>query len=261
MRRRRHRAGARGWWTTVAAAALVHALVAAAAADLPVITGVDLISPHQLPEAQVRAAIGDLIGQALSRDAVRASLDRLWALGLFPAARVHEVAEPGGIRLRYELSRRPLIRRIRWDGRAGIDIAEVAGVAALAIGEEASEERLGQARRQLLARYRAEGYFAAQVDIRADPVPQTNERDLAVVLQSGQRARIGAVRIQGDTGVSQAELTRWLKLKEGSRFSDVVVKDRTRALEERLRNEGFYAARVIARAPQWVPTTNRVDLE
>jgi outer membrane protein insertion porin family len=255
------RTGARGRWLVAGAALLAHVLAAAAGAAPPTVTAVELISSHRLPEERVRGAIGDLAGKPLSRDAVRASLERLWALGLFAAIRVDERAEPDGVRLSYELAVRPLVRRIRWEGVAGLDAAELAGAAGLATGEEASEERLAQVRRDLLARYRREGFFAARVDLRVDPVADGNERDVTVVLDAGERARVGDVRVSGDTGLTPEEVSRGLALREGRPYRDRLVRDATGALEERLRREGFYEARVTAGAPDWHPETNRVDLD
>ncbi|MGH7313810.1 MAG: hypothetical protein ACREJV_11595, partial [Candidatus Rokuibacteriota bacterium] len=80
---------------------------APAAAEPPLIGGVELVSPHGLPENQVRAAIGNLTGQPRRRFVIRETLDRLWALGLFSVVRVEERSEAGGVRLVYYLERRP----------------------------------------------------------------------------------------------------------------------------------------------------------
>jgi outer membrane protein insertion porin family len=245
----------------LAVLALFEFLAASGAAALPVVTAVELSAPHPLPEERVRAAIGDLTGKPLSRAAVRAGPARLWGLGLFSAIRVDEISEPGGVRLRYEFSERPLIRRIAWDGKSGLDPAEVAAVAGLAIGEEASPSRLAKAERDLVTRYRRDGYFAARVEIRTEAVEGSSEKDLTVFLDSGEQARVGLVRFEGDTGLPAAELARTLKLREGSRYRESLVRDGTRAVEERLRQDGYYEARVTAAEPDWQRDTNRVDLD
>jgi len=252
---------ARWAWILIGAAVLVQTLAAVGTTAPLLVTGVDLVSPYRLPEERVRAAIGELAGRALSRDAVRASLDRLWGLGLFSAIRVDEIPEHGGVRLRYALTPRPLVSRIRWEGKAGLDLADLAAAAGLATGEEASAERLDRARRDLLARYHREGFFAARVEIRVDAVPDSNERDVIVVLASGERARLGDVRISGDTGLASTALDRVLDLSAGSRYGEVRVRDQVRAVQERLRRDGFYQARVTASDPDWDPTTNRVSLD
>jgi outer membrane protein insertion porin family len=234
-------------------------LVAPAAAAPPVVTDVELSAPHPLPD-RARAVIGDLAGKPLSRDAVRAGLARLWGLGLFSAIQVVEVPEPGGVRLRYEFTERPLIRRIAWQGKSGLDLAEVAGVAGLATGEEAAPARLARAESDVLARYRREGYLAARVEVRAEPVPGSAERDVTVLLDPGEQARVGEVRFEGETGLPADQLARVFKLREGRRYREALAREGARAVEERLRREGYFEARATVGSPDWHADANRVDL-
>lgn len=246
---------------SVASAALVLLVAGAATSAAPTVTGVELSASRPLLEERVRAAVGDLTGTPLSRDAVRAALARLWGMGLFSAIQVEEIAAPGGVRLRFVLTERVLIRRIAWEGKTGLDGAVVAAVAGLAIGEEASPARLTRARRDLLARYRREGYFAARVDIRTEAVAGRNEQDVTVVLDAGEQARLGEVRFTGDTALPMVELVRVSKLREGARYRESAARDGVRAVEERLRRDGHYEARVQAGEPDWREATNEVDLD
>lgn len=240
---------------------LLTALGEPAAAEPPVVTSVEIAADAPLrDEAQVRAAIGDLAGKPLSRDAVRASVDRLWTLQRFSTIRVREIAAAGGLALRYELTLRAPIRRIAWEGEPGIDLAVAVAAAGLAIGEEASPERLARAERDLLTRYRADGYLAARARFQTEAVPGTGERDVTVFLDAGGPTKIGTVRLVGDTGLPAAQIDKALKLEEGERYRESRMRDGVRAAEERLRGEGYYGARVTAR-PEWRPEANRVDLE
>jgi outer membrane protein insertion porin family len=241
--------------------ALLHAFASAALGGPPTVTAIEVSAAHPLPEDRVRAAIGDLAGKPLSRDAVRQSLERLWSFGLFRAIRVDEVEGAGGIRLRYEFTERPLIRRIAWEGCAGLDMAEVAAATGLAIGEEASASRLAQAERDLLTRYHRDGYLTARVDIRAEAVADSSQRDVTVVLNAGEQARVGNLRIQIDGGLPENPIKKSLKLCEGCVYKDSLLKEDERAAEERLRQEGYYQARVTSRPPAFDAATNRVDLD
>lgn len=248
-------------WTALATLMLLSALAAPGRAAPPLVTAVETSSITPLPDDRVRAAIGELRGKPLARDAVRASLDRLWGLGLFSAIRVDEVPKPDGIALRFVFTTRPLIRKISWEGKPGLDLAEVAAVAALAVGEEASLERLARAEGDVLARYRENGYLAARAQVRAEPVPGTGDRDVTVVLTGGEQAKIGEVRLLGETGLPADQLRKTLDLREGKAYRESLVRDRVRAAEERLRQEGFFTARLTAGEPDWQPGPNRVNLD
>jgi outer membrane protein insertion porin family len=245
-------------WTVAVVLALGPSVAIAAP---PVVTGIDLVSPHRLPEERVRGAIGDLAGKPLARAAVRASLERLWALGLFEAISVDEVPDAAGVRLAYRMTRRPLVRSLRWEGETGLDLADVAASAGLAIGDEASPDTLDRMRRSLIARYRREGFLGAKVVARADEVGETNERDVTVTLDAGERARLGDVDFVGEPGLTAPELAKLSRLREGAAYRDLLVRDGARAIEDHLRAEGYYEARATPREPRWYPETNRVDLE
>ncbi|HEY7076580.1 MAG TPA: POTRA domain-containing protein, partial [Solirubrobacteraceae bacterium] len=248
-------------WAALATLIFCSALAAPGDAAPPLVTAVETSSITPLPEDRVRAAIGPLSGKPLARDAVRTSLDRLWGLGLFSAIRVDEVPKPDGIVLRFVFTTRPLVRKISWEGEPGLDLAEVAAVAALAVGEEASPERLARAERDVLARYRENGYLAARAQVRAEPVPGTGDRDVTVVLNGGEPAKIGEVRLLGETGLPADQLRKALDLREGKAYRESLVRDRVRAAEERLREEGYFTARVTAGKPDWQPGPNRVHLD
>jgi len=228
----------------------------AAAPDL--VVGVDLVSPHELPADLVRAAIGDLTGQPRSRAAIRESLDRLWSLGLFSDLRVEEVSEAGGLRLRFHLVRRPFVRRIAWEGDPGLPTVDLADAGGFALGGDASPDRLQQARRNLLTAYAREGYFSADVDIRAQDDHATNGRDLTVAVRAGPRSRIGNVEIRGVTDAEATALRKSLKLDAGDEYSERATRERVQHLEDELRKDGYFEARLRLAEPVRDSVSNRV---
>jgi outer membrane protein assembly factor BamA len=248
-------------WIALATAALLHTLAAPGAAAPPMVMAIELSSSHPLPEQQVREVIGDLSGKALSRDAVRDAVERLWGLGLFSAIRVDEIPTPGGgIRLRYEFTQRLLIRKISWEGTSGIDLADAAAVAGLAIGEEAGQTRLARAEQDLLTRYHRDGYLGARILIRRSPwrAQRAGRHHLPECRRAGAH-RGGAPR--GDPGLPAKQIEEALKLPEGHPFRESLARDGARAAEERLRQDGYYEARVTAGPPDWHADSNRVDLD
>jgi outer membrane protein insertion porin family len=227
----------------------------------PTVIGVELTSPHQLPGELVRTAIGDLIGHPRSRLAIRQSLNRLWDLGLFSEVWVTESSEPQGVRLTFHLTRRPSIRRISWRGTPGLSTADLAVAAGLALGGDADPERLERARRGLQAAYAREGFFAARVDIESAADPASNARDLTVVLEAGPPAEIGEIRLEGSSGPFADTLRERLQLDSGDRYREQTVRERVAAVEERLRRDGYFEARLTPGTPEWEAASNRVRLE
>jgi outer membrane protein insertion porin family len=236
-------------------------LAAAAPAGAPVtVVAVELVSPYPIPEELVRQAIGELAGRPLSRLAIRQSLERVWSLGLFSDAQVEEAPEAGGVRLRYHLVRRPFIRGILWDGAPALDLVDVAEAAGLAVDGDVGPERLERARQDILAAYAREGYFGARVSIIARPDPATNGSDVTVFLDPGAQARIGSLRFQGVAEPEAERLGKLLALDPGDRFRDGTLRQQVRAMEERLRQDGYFEARIEVEPPIWDATTNTVSV-
>ena len=152
------------------------------------------------------------------------------------------------------------MRRIAWQGDAGLDLGQLVAAASLALGEEASPERLARAREDLLALYRREGYLDARVEVETAPVAGEAGQDVTVVLSAGTPVRLEQVRFEGSLGLPERTVTEALRLSTGDRYREAAVRERVRALEERLRREGFFEAHVTGRPPARVAGTPRVDL-
>ena len=235
------------------------ALASPAMGESPSVTGVELSSPHQLPEARVRAAIGEVIGRPRLRGVVRDTLARLWALGLFSEVRVEEIPEAGGVRLRYILARRPWVRDVHVRGDLGLDIAEVTSAAALGEGVEATPERLERARRDVLVLYEREGFLEAEVMVETRDDPATNARDVTLVVRAGDRARIVRVHVRGTDRFARNFVAKAFGLKERDHYREPAVRDGVDAVERLYRDRGFFEARAAVRRTQVGPA--RMELE
>jgi outer membrane protein insertion porin family len=232
----------------------------AAFGGAPPVVGTDLVSPHQLPTDVVRAAIGDLVGRPRSRVAIRESLDRLWSLGLFSELWVEETADADGVRLRFHFVRRPFIRRVVWEGGLGLPDVDLAEAARLSLDGDAAPDRLEQARRDILAALARDGYYAAGVEIRSRDDSATNGRDLTVAVQAGARARIGTVELRGAKETEAAALRKSLKLEPGTHYRERTARERAQSLEDDLRQDGYFEARVSPPQAVWDPDSNQVNI-
>ena len=226
-----------------------------------IVKGVDLVSAQELPSDLVRAAIGNLLGRPRSRAAIHDSLERIWSLGLFSEVWVDEGQEPDGIRLRFHLVRRPQIRQIQWLGKAGLPLIDLVEAARLFIGGNGGTDRLEEARRRILAAYARGGFWDASVTVQTREDPATNARDVTIILKAGSQAEIGTVTFRGVSAAEAAKLAEKLGLEPGDKYGEVAVRRRVEALEEALRQDGYYEARIALRNSIWDPTSNRIALE
>ncbi|HEX6209796.1 MAG TPA: outer membrane protein assembly factor BamA, partial [Methylomirabilota bacterium] len=227
----------------------------------PRVVDADVVSPHRLDTPLPAEIVGTLRGTPRWRGAVRDVVERLWALGLFETVRVEEEpVAPEGVRLRFHVVRRPWAGSVEFRGERGLPDVELAAAAGLALGGDASPARLEQARRAVLERLRREGYFGAGVEAESTPDPATNGRDVAFVVASGERARVGQVELRGLARAHPGLAHEAFGVETGDRFRESAVREGAAELERRLREEGFVEARVEVASITWSPADNRVHV-
>ena len=239
---------------------LAPAPAAARAADPPIVTAVQIESPHRLPDPSPQELLTSLTGRPLSRARVRERLERLWALGIFDTLDVVEAPESGGVRLIFRVTRKPWLERLDWQGELGLDAADLAATAALALGGAADAERLDRAQSEVLGRLRREGYLGADVRLDERASPDTNGRSVTVVVAAGKQARVARVELQGLKRAEEKPLRKALDLSEDDVFRERRYRDGLRALEQALHTQGFFESRVSPQEPAWDRATNRVDV-
>lgn len=225
------------------------------------VVGVDVVADHEVPEARVLAEARGLVGAPLDRAAVRRTVERLWALGLFAGLRVESVPAAGGVRLRYVVERAPWIAAVRVDGDLGVDIAEVMTALALPLGGDAGPAVLARARRDLLALYEREGYLGAQVELAERLDPRTRGASVAVTVAAGPAARVGRVHVSGAERVDAELVRKALGLRPGRRYRAAALREGVEAVEARHRARGFLTARVTATRGPWQAASALVDLD
>src|SRR5262249_45086241 len=174
---------------------------------------------------------GGVVGEGVAGGGGRASLDRLWALGAFDSVQVEEEEAPGGVRLRYRVSRQPFLEQLDFTGDLGLAAPDIAASAELALGGPADAERLERARLAVVARLRREGYLGATAKLDVSANPATNGRTVALVVAAGPQARVRNVTITGLVHAETRPLYRALAIEEGDRFRDRVLHDGARAVE------------------------------
>ncbi|HET6898038.1 MAG TPA: outer membrane protein assembly factor BamA, partial [Vicinamibacteria bacterium] len=180
--------------------------------------------------------------------------------GAFDSVEVEEETTPGGVRLRFRVSRQPFLEQLDYSGDLGLSPPDVAAAAGLALGGPADQERLERARVDVVTRLRKEGYLGgtAKLDVRANPA--TNGRTVTMMVAAGPQARVRNVTIAGLVHAEGKPLYKALGLDEGDGFRDRTLHDGVRAVEDKLHEEGFFEARVTAREPAWDAATHRVDI-
>jgi hypothetical protein len=111
------------------------------------------------------------------------------------------------------------------------------------LGDAADPERPSAARRDVLALYQREGFFRAEVAVETRTDPATNGLAVTIDIDAGERARVGAVNVEGAGPLASRVSARARGVRPGEAYRESRVREAVVRVEERLRAAGFVGAR------------------
>ena len=202
-------------------------------------------------------------GEALDRDALRESIRVLYATGRFSSLHVEASPEKGGgVTLTFVTTENYFNGDVSVEGlnkKTPPKPHQVVNASKLELGELFSEENVKLSIDRMKKVLGDNGYF--QASITYDLIPHENTRQMDVLFHviPGDLARVGTVKIEGDTGIVQEQVRQITKLKPGAK---VKSSNLTRALE-RLRKHyqknQHLEAQVSLTSHEYNPSNNTQD--
>jgi outer membrane protein assembly complex protein YaeT len=179
------------------------------------IAGVSLDRLAPLP-----ATLAQTEGKPLSREAIRRSLRQLFATGLFETIAVEAEREGDGVALVFRGTPRTFIGRISVDGaKPGALNTQLERVGQLAPGARFTQSKLEQALELMRTTLVQNGFHEPVITHKLTAHPEEQLVDIAFHVANGPQARVGAVAVTGDPGMSVDQFRRHARLKAGSRVT------------------------------------------
>lgn len=204
------------------------------------VAGVAFTDPSVLQLIETR------VGDVLSMQRVRESVDHLVGVGRFEDVRVFAAASPPpteGVTLRWVLVPVQRIARIDIEGRSGLaadalraHIAEIAGTLPVTA-------RVDEIVSSLMTFYAERGYRPV-IQPRLLPGRAPELAILQLDVDAGPRTLIGEVTVRGETGLSAPAVIDELRLERGRPYDRPSIEERVGRLEDSLRDLGYYEASV-----------------
>ncbi|MFZ1085575.1 MAG: POTRA domain-containing protein [Terracidiphilus sp.] len=179
------------------------------------VTGVSMDRLAPFPGALAQAE-----GKPLSRESVRTSLRQLYSTGLFETIAVEAEREGNGVALLFRGTPRTFIGRVSvYGAKPGTLNTQLERAGGLAPGARFTQAKLDQAIEQMRATLAQNGFHEPVITQNLTAHPEEQLVDIAFHAVNGPQARVGALAVTGDPGMSVAEFRRHAHLKDGSRVN------------------------------------------
>ncbi len=182
----------------------------------PLITNVEVWVDGQPGSESMRNLISLVPGDAFSLKAVSDNIKQAYRTGLFSNIEVYRSGEEE-VALKFMLTRRLLIRKIRIVGQTGVSAGKLKDdLYSLRPDSFYSEEKLARAREELARALKNEGFFNPQIDSDIARDPRGPEVNVTFTVRAGRRFQIDRIVVFGEGVVTIKELMRKMKSREGA---------------------------------------------
>jgi len=156
-------------------------------------------------------------GAPLSPEDVKKSLRQLFATGLFETIQAEGERRQDGVALVFQGKPRTFIGTVSVDGAKGATMnTQLERVSQLQAGARFTPAKLSQALEQMRRTLADNGFHESAITQTLTPHPEQQLVDIAFHVVSGEQARVGAVQVTGDSGMSADEFRRHAHLRPGA---------------------------------------------
>lgn len=170
------------------------------------------------------AQVVQKVGSPLDREKVAESLRKVFATGLFDSIEVDGEREGNGVALIFRGSARMFIGVVTVDGAKGATInTQLQRASRLNSGTRFTQTKLSAALEQMNLALDENGYHEAAISYKLDEHREQQLVNIAFHVVSGPQARVGAVSVSGDPGMSLDSFRRHAHLKPGAKVDHETV--------------------------------------
>ncbi|MGA8025933.1 MAG: POTRA domain-containing protein [Bryobacteraceae bacterium] len=164
-----------------------------------------VLDPRDLEAMQVVE-----VGQPLVTNQLAATIDRLFASGLYDDIQVEAEPSGGGVALRFVTQARRFIGHVGAVGKFNDPPTRAAIIsdAQLNLGAPFDQDTLAMAQKTIQNELRENGLYEAQVGVATIEDPDTHQVTVRFLVDSGKRAKYQMPAITGDTKLSNETIVR-----------------------------------------------------
>lgn len=202
-------------------------------------------------------------GDTLSAENVQASMHQLYATGLYRDIVAQGVRIDGQVQVKFLGVPQLFLRRLYVEGMKKQELlaAQIQRATRLELGHPFTLKELDEATvhmREALAR---NGFYQSTIRVKTVPAGSDHLVDVIYTVDAGKLARVGSVRVEGNSGMTVPKFRRTAKLKQGSKVSSNTVPRALSRLRKHYQKTHRLEATVRAGTSLFNPADTRVDYD
>ena len=200
------------------------------------------------------------VGVPLSPDNVKKSLRQLFATGLYESIAVEATLSSDGVVLTFKGTPRAFVGTVSVGGARGATInTQLERASQLEPGARLTQAKLEQAIAYMRQTLTDNGYREPKIAYMLTHHPADQLVDVAFQVTSGPQARIGAIRVSGEPGMSAEEFRHYAKLRIGARIDRDTVNRALASVLRHYRKQNRLEAEIKLESEQYDAKTKRSD--
>jgi outer membrane protein assembly complex protein YaeT len=202
--------------------------------------------------------LAQLEGAPLRRDDLKRSLRQLFATGIFDTVDVEASPLQDGVALVFRGAPRTFIGAVTVDGAKGANInTQLQRASQLSPGTRFTQARLTQALDEMRRTLGVNGFHEPVIKPTLTPHPDEQLVDIAFRVVSGPQARVGAVEVTGDSGLTAGDFRHRAHLRTGSRVDHETANRALTGVLKHYQRDQRLEAEIKVESQQYDPRTQR----
>ena len=201
-------------------------------------------------------------GQSLAVGAVRATIKRLFATGLFEDIRISKIREPeGSVRISIELTERALLKQVEVKGGDKVPPQELRAALRLSPGQPYDAEEVELALERIKSLHREHGYYESLAWAETQILARPEAIRIAIQIETGPRASLAHLELDLEEESMRERLAPLLDLRVGGSYSNRIRDNDLQEITRWLAREGHLNPLVyVSEGPRYSLREHSVEL-
>lgn len=217
--------------------------------------GIDSARFQPLPER-----LAGIVGVPLTEENLARGLRAVYATGLFENVEVEAAREGDGVALIFRGMPRTFIGKVSVDGAKGATInTQLERASRLQPGTRYTDARLEEALKLMRQTLGDNGFREPVITQNLTPHSAEQLLDISFQVVSGPQARIGSIKVNGDSGMSLDEFRRHAGLRSGAHIDRDTVNRALAGVLKHFQKGGRLEAEVKLESETCANSSNRCD--